>query len=640
MAQEARYIYSIAKMGTRVSLGEIGIEKTEVFTIPYKDIAAVVHSCQPLAYDTLDKAQAEEWVLSHSYVIDQAMKKFGSVLPFSFDVILKGEDSAILEWLGKNYAVTHNPGTGGVNSLYYLYGLERVGRLTARRFLTLPTIPGRPDRADWYREGAAHLVRNQVGMSGFWRGLGGADGIPVIGTSFALLFLSKGRWPVLLDKLEHGPADDWNRHRNDVANLTRYVERKWKRDMTWQVSDLRLASVEDLLQSPVLYLCGSQDPVPEGPAKRKELAQKLRDYLDRGGFLFAEAYCGGAEFNTGFRALMQQVFPEPEYKLQLLEKEHPIWYAEEKIDPSQARPLWGIEFGCRTSVVYVPPDPPQDPRPPLSCLWELSRPGRGEKYNRPVQAQIDAALSLGINVLAYATNRELKPKEDYFKPSAPAGPRDKIERGRLYVATLRHPGGCNAAPRAVVNLMDAAAGQLKIRTKVRDKLLDIDDNALFDYHLVFMHGRTAFRLTDTERQRLKQYLERGGMLLADSICASRAFTESFRREMATIFPDRKLERIPVTDPLLSKTYGGSDLRIVSRHDPAPRPAGGGRLEAPPKKVPPDLEGVKFGDRWGVIFSQYDLSCALEKRDSLECRGYTRDDAARIGLNVVLYSLQQ
>jgi hypothetical protein len=31
---------------------------------------------------------------------------------------------------------------------------------------------------------------------------------------------------------------------------------------------------------------------------------------------------------------------------------------------------------------------------------------------------------------------------------------------------------------------------------------------------------------------------------------------------------------------------------------------------------------------------------LEKHNSLECRGYTREDAARIGLNVVLYSLQQ
>jgi Domain of unknown function (DUF4159) len=548
-----------------------------------------------------------------------------------------------MQWLGKYYSVAHNPGPSDINTLYYLYGLERVGRLTARRFIPLPARPGQPNRADWYREGAEHLVHTQDTVFGSWSSRGGGESNRVIGTCYALLFLSKGRWPVLLDKLEHGPADDWNCHRSDVANLTRYVERKWKRDMTWQASDLRLASVEDLLQTPVLYLCGSQDPVPEGPAKRKELAQKLRDYLDRGGFLFAEAYCGGErgeEFDKGFRELMQEAFPEPEYKLRLLEPEHPIWYAEEKIDPSQLRPLWGIEFGCRTSVVYVSPDPPQNPRPALSCLWELSRPGRNQKYSRPVQAQIDAALSLGLNVLAYATNRELKPKEDYFKASAPAGPRDHSERGRLYVATLRHPGGCNVAPRAVVNLMDAAAAQLRIRTKVRDQLLDITDDALFDYHLVFMHGRTAFHLTDAERQRLKLYIERGGTLLADSICASRAFTESFRHEMATIFRDHKLERIPVSDPLLSTTYGGSDLRIVSRRDPAPRLASGGPLEAPPKKVPPDLEGVKFGDRWGVIFSQYDLSCALEKRDSLECRGYIREDAARIGLNVVLYSLQQ
>ena len=70
------------------------------------------------------------------------------------------------------------------------------------------------------------------------------------------------------------------------------------------------------------------------------------------------------------------------------------------------------------------------------------------------------------------------------------------------------------------------------------------------------------------------------------------------------------------------------------------PAGGGPLEAAVHNVPPDLEGVKLGDHWGVVFSPFDLSCALEKRDSLDCRGYTREDAARIGLNVVLYSLQQ
>ena len=172
--------------------------------------------------------------------------------------------------------------------------------------------------------------------------------------------------------------NDWNRHRSDVANLTRYVESRWPHDLTWQVIDRRLATVEELVQTPVLYMSGSRSPLPDDPGQRKQLAQKLRDYLDRGGFLLAEANCGSTTFDAGFRELMQQVFPEPEYKLQLLEPEHPIWQAEERVPPDQMRPLWGVEFGCRTSVIYVPPDPPGDPRPSLSCLWELSRPGRAK----------------------------------------------------------------------------------------------------------------------------------------------------------------------------------------------------------------------------------------------------------------------
>ena len=127
-----------------------------------------------------------------------------------------------------------------------------------------------------------------------------------------------------------------------------------------------------------------------------------------------------------------------------------------------------------------------------------------------------------------------------------------------------------------------------------------------------MHGRTAFRLTDGERRQLKQYVERGGMLLADSICASRAFSESFRREMSAIFSNCKLERIPVSDPLLSKTYGGSDLQTVSRLDPEATDPGK-PLKAAIHKVAPDLEGIKFGDRWGVVFSPYDLSCAWRSK---------------------------
>ncbi len=70
------------------------------------------------------------------------------------------------------------------------------------------------------------------------------------------------------------------------------------------------------------------------------------------------------------------------------------------------------------------------------------------------------------------------------------------------------------------------------------------------------------------------------------------------------------------------------------------PAGGGdaALGVRKRTITPRLEGVRIGDRWAVIFSPFDLSCALEKQNSMECTGYGRDDAERIALNVLLYSL--
>lgn len=538
-----------------------------------------------------------------------------------------------LRWLAANFSVAHNPGGGRAGTfwlLYYLYGIERAGRLTAHRFI---------GQHDWYREGAEHLLTLKGDVVGYWTGVGVAEQDERIATSFALLFLSKGRRPILLAKLKHGGETEWNAHRSDVANLTEYVESQWHRDLGWQVVDLQAATIDDLMQSPVLYLNGKNSPLPEGRVQREELAQKLRGYLDRGGFLFAEANCGGVAFDDGFRELMKLVFPEPEYTLKVLPPEHPIWHAEQALPPDQLRPVLGIEFGCRTSVVFCPVDNRDGVRPSLSCLWELARAGRERPASKVVQAQIDGGLALGINVLAYATSRELKAKDEIPRAMSKLQQSDAQRRGRLRIANVRHPGGCNAAPRALVNLLETSAHELGVRVSPEQHEVALTDEALFDYPLIFMQGRTAFQLTDGERKQLKAYLERGGMLFADAICSSEPFTTSFRHEMAAIFPDRPLQAIPANDPLLTTTYGGYDLSLVTRRDP--QGAGGqGPMTALLRKVAPELEGIVIEDRYGVVFSRYDLSCALEKHDSLECQGYTAEDAARIGVNVILYSLQQ
>ena len=58
-----------------------------------------------------------------------------------------------------------------------------------------------------------------------------------------------------------------------------------------------------------------------------------------------------------------------------------------------------------------PANPPDDPKPSLACLWELSRGGQQDRYSPAVKEKIQGGLAIGINVLAYATNREFKEKD-------------------------------------------------------------------------------------------------------------------------------------------------------------------------------------------------------------------------------------
>jgi len=519
-----------------------------------------------------------------------------------------------LQWLGRAWSVRRNPGVaelGGHNLYYYLYGLERAGRLTGRRFIA---------RHDWYREGASALVELQDGLRGLWRG-SGHENVPVVATSFALLFLSKGRRPVVIGKLKYGTQNEWDLHRDAVGNVVRRVEQRWRQDLTWQTIDIRAATVEDLLETPVLYISGreSLDLIPEQ-------RQILCKYVEEGGFIFAEACCGGAGFDRDFRRFAQKIGP-----LRPLPPEHAVWFAEQKVEPL-SRPLYGIEACCRTSVVYCPKDE-------LSCYWELSRGDRDTEYPEAINKEIETCLRIGANVVTYATNRELKNKLDRPQLAVSSSNDALPERGVLYIPKLKYRGGGDDVPNALPNMLAITRSQAQIRIGVENRLITATDPSLYEYPLLFMHGRRAFRLSAAERKALAAYVDRGGVIFADAICASPEFAASFRREMEAIFPDRSLVRIPPTHSLFTRTYRGFDLSTVTLRDPQVR-SDDDPLRANLTRITPRMDGLEIEDRLAVIFSPYDISCALEKGASLQCKGYIKEDAARLAVNVLLFMLQQ
>ncbi len=500
-----------------------------------------------------------------------------------------------INWLARNFQVGENFGAGQQWKFYYLYGLERAGRLAGIRYF---------GPHDWYRLGAEELVHGQDKLNGSWQGAL-LESDPILATSFALLFLAKGRAPVLINKLRHLPLNDWNNDPDDVRNLVEVVSRDWRSLLTWQIVDPENATVQDLLQAPVLVFNGHREPQFAAAARKN-----IREYVEQGGFLFVDSCCGESEFDRGFRRLIKEIFPEEEYQLRPLSPDHPIWRARHQLNP-EAHPLWGIEHGCRTVAIYSPRD--------LSCYWN-------QLEHNPKNPAVDNAIKIGQNVIDYATGREM-PADKLVVREVRDFKKDEPRRGALRIAKLMHAGDWNLAPRAIPNLMDALRKPpYRFDVVLTQKDLFPRDPNLIYYPLIYVHGRGALSFPKEDLDALRRHLEPGGgTLFADAACGSPAFDAAFRRFAAALLPDHPLEPIPRDDELYTERVG-FDLSECQYT----KAAGGG-------KGFPQLEGVKVDGRWAIIYSKFDLGCALERHSGLDCKGYTYDSAVRIAGNIVIYS---
>lgn len=98
-AKEGKYVYCVAYSNKKVNFGDIGIENNEVYTIPFGELCAVVHKCPAKPYKSDNDEEVKNWVKTHQNVINKAYEKLGTVIPFSFDVIIKGNNDKVLDWL-------------------------------------------------------------------------------------------------------------------------------------------------------------------------------------------------------------------------------------------------------------------------------------------------------------------------------------------------------------------------------------------------------------------------------------------------------------------------------------------------------------------------------------------------------------
>lgn len=158
-----------------------------------------------------------------------------------------------------------------------------------------------------------------------------------------------------------------------------------------------------------------------------------------------------------------------------------------------------------------------------------------------------------------------------------------------------------------------------ITTSRRLHTVELSSDEVYNFPLLIMTGEGKFDLTEAERKNLRVFVEKGGFLLASAGCSSKEWDASFRREMAKVFAEIKMEPLTL-DHLIFHTVYDID-----------------KLTAKNKAIKP-LEGIHFGNRLGVLYSQDGLNDTSHTEGCCCCGGNEITNSEMVNVNILVYSL--
>lgn len=104
-ASQARglYVYCVAPGSEETGLGPVGLDGRPVHTLACEGLCALVHDCSAQPYQSRDPEVVAAWVLAHHQVVEAAWKRWGTVLPLTFNTIIRAEqgdaEEALTGWL-------------------------------------------------------------------------------------------------------------------------------------------------------------------------------------------------------------------------------------------------------------------------------------------------------------------------------------------------------------------------------------------------------------------------------------------------------------------------------------------------------------------------------------------------------------
>lgn len=203
------------------------------------------------------------------------------------------------------------------------------------------------------------------------------------------------------------------------------------------------------------------------------------------------------------------------------------------------------------------------------------------------------------------------------------------QRDKFVFTQLQYDGKWDPYPETLRDILEFLVTTTSIKPEAQRRVVTLSNPLLFSSPFLVILGTDDFpQLSSQERNTLRRYVSNGGIIFVEDSGGARSggFDTSFRREIALVFPEIRLKKLPSNHPLYRSYYL---LRRVA----------GRRL------TNNYLEGIDISGRTAIIYSQNDLIGGWAKdrfgNYLWECNPGGQDqrfETQKMTLNLIMYSV--
>lgn len=423
--------------------------------------------------------------------------------------------------------------------------------------------------------------------------------------------------PVMFVKIkEDSSLIKWAAVPNDLNNLMKTM--KELMDVNFSCEVKGLGEVEsDPDRNPILYKTGNYH-FSLTDAER----QKIREYLINGGTIIFNSGMGSKPFYDSAVEEMRKIFPEvPALRLS---SDHPVFHSYYDLInvaylnvPNETEPNFvGVTINCRVVALIS--------RWGLDTGW-----GNINEDDRAKSYLPDSANKLGVNIMAYAVAQRAWAKQ-VAKQVSLVDTSDKAA-GKFCLTQVIYNGEWKTRHKSLSLLLNSFNKRTDIPVKFGLKELRLTSPEIYNSPVMYMTGHEDFVLTNNERANLREYIKKGGMLIAEACCGRRGFDVAFRREIKTIMPDYVLTCLPGKENIFFMPNKLVTLGVT----PALAAQLGNVAATTPK-----IEGIEVNGHWGVIYSPYGMCGGWEMSANPYGLNYNDSSAVALGENILMYAVTQ